>query len=97
MITRALITGIAALFLATGAAHAQTVETEGMLLGEWNCPGIEKVEFRKYMVHELGFTIKGNHYRTVVPRGAYRGSFVRCFNCTVASIASMRSPPAAMA
>jgi len=37
------------------------------------------------------------HYGTVVPRGAYRGSFVRRFNCTVASTASMRSPPAAMA
>src|SRR5262245_61496649 len=36
-------------------------------------------------------------YGTVVPRGAYRGSFVRRFNCTVASTASMRSPPAAMA
>jgi hypothetical protein len=31
------------------------------------------------------------------PRGAYRGSFVRRFNCTVASTASMRSPPSAMA
>src|SRR5215467_1496827 len=30
-------------------------------------------------------------------QGAYRGSFVRRFNCTVASTASMRSPPAAMA
>jgi Amidase len=29
--------------------------------------------------------------------GAYRGSFVRRFNCTVASTAWMRSPPAAMA
>jgi hypothetical protein len=28
---------------------------------------------------------------------AYRGSFVWRFNCTVASTASMRSPPAAMA
>jgi len=36
-------------------------------------------------------------YGTVVPRGAYRGSFVHRFNCTVASTASMRSPPAAMA
>jgi len=27
----------------------------------------------------------------------YRGSFVRRFNCTVASTASMHSPPAAMA
>src|SRR5262249_33950140 len=39
----------------------------------------------------------GRVYRTVVPRGAYRGSFVRRFNCTVASTASMRSPPAAIA
>jgi hypothetical protein len=33
----------------------------------------------------------------VVPRGVYRASFVRRFNCTVASTASMRSRPAAMA
>ena len=30
-------------------------------------------------------------------KGGYRGSFVRRFNCTVASMASMRSAPAAMA
>jgi hypothetical protein len=51
---KALLTGIAVLFLATGAAHAE----EGDLIGIWNCRGV-RVEFRKLMVHELRFLVKG--------------------------------------
>jgi hypothetical protein len=49
------------------------------------------------LMPQLVMRDRSAHYGTVVPRGAYRGSFVRRFNCTVASTASMRSPPAAMA
>jgi hypothetical protein len=35
-------------------------ETEGWVLGNFKCPGIPgKIEWRKYMVHVNGLTIKG--------------------------------------
>jgi hypothetical protein len=52
---KALLTGIAALFLATGATHA---EPQGDLMGIWNCHGV-RVEFRKLAIHELSFLVKG--------------------------------------
>jgi len=40
------LTGIAALLLATGAAHAE----DGWSAGIWDCPDA-KIELRKYAVH----------------------------------------------
>jgi hypothetical protein len=74
---RTLITGITALLLATGTAHAE----DSISLGMWNCPGLGKVEFRKFMLHELGFAIKGNQvnldqlYGTITEDGGTRVTF----------------------
>jgi hypothetical protein len=53
------LTGIAALFLATGTAHAE----EGWSVGTWDCPRVSvdgaRIELRKYAVHVYGFKIEG--------------------------------------
>jgi hypothetical protein len=49
------------------------------------------------LMPQLGMRDKERSLRDRSSQWAYRGSFVRRFNCTVASTASMRSPPAAMA
>jgi len=67
---RVLLTVIAALFLATGTAHAQTAEKEpeGDLQGAWHCviPGTPVrhdetvvIELRKYAVHDNAYVIRG--------------------------------------
>jgi hypothetical protein len=57
-----LLTSIAVLLLATGAAHAEPQPYEegwkGYLIGTWNCHGV-RVEFRKLMVHELSYLVNG--------------------------------------
>ena len=59
---KVFLIGVAALFLATGAAHAEPQPYEegwkGFLIGTWNCHGV-RVEFRKLAVHELSFLVKG--------------------------------------
>jgi hypothetical protein len=52
---KTLITGIAALLLATGAAHAGE-ENNGTVLGTWKCPGIGKIQYRKLAIGLGGFT-----------------------------------------
>src|SRR5262245_62963395 len=72
-----------------------TIQRYGIHQGlRWSFRGWHKNGIKDALWLGLG---GGWVYGTVVPRGAYRGSFVRRFNCTVASTASMRSPPAAMA
>jgi hypothetical protein len=48
-----LITGVAALFLATGTAHAE--DEEGWSVGKWDCPNVSVdgagIELRKYALH----------------------------------------------
>jgi hypothetical protein len=72
-----LLTSIAVLFLATGTAHTE----DSISLGVWNCPGLGKVEFRKFMLHELGFTIKGKQvnldqlHGTITEDGGTRVTF----------------------
>jgi hypothetical protein len=62
MMKTPLLAGVAALFLATATAHAEPQPYEegwkGYLIGTWNCHGV-MVEFRKIMVHELSFLVKG--------------------------------------
>ena len=53
---RLLLTGIAALFLATGAAHAQT----------WACSDA-KIKLRKHAVHLYEFTIEGRFHAAPLP------------------------------
>jgi hypothetical protein len=54
-----LLTGIAALFVATGTTHAE----EGWSVGTWDCPGVSvdgaRIELRKYAVHVYEFKIEG--------------------------------------
>src|SRR5262249_40672059 len=69
---KAFITGIAALFLATGAAHAGSpLIEESYLIGAWHCevpttdtrygggPIPIDIELRKYAVHDNAFLIRG--------------------------------------
>ena len=51
-----LLTGIAALFLTTGTAHA----ADGQLIGAWDCSGI-RVELRKHSVHFHQIMIRGEY------------------------------------
>ena len=51
----ALITGIAALLLATGAAHARD---GGRPVKAWDCSGV-RVELLKFQVHDYDFRISG--------------------------------------
>jgi hypothetical protein len=54
------LASVAALFLATGTAHA---EEEGWLIGKWDCPGVSvdgaSIELRKYAVHFNGVKVEG--------------------------------------
>jgi hypothetical protein len=48
------LAGVAALLLATRAAHAQ----EGWSVGTWDCPSV-RIELRKYAVHDYKFSVSG--------------------------------------
>jgi hypothetical protein len=51
MLQRTLLTGVAAVLLATGAAHAQT----------WDCSDV-RIKLRKHAVHLYELTIEGRFH-----------------------------------
>jgi len=61
-VKKTFLTGIAALLLANGTAHAEE-EWKGQLLGAWSCPALSgedaDIELHKYAVHDNGIEIRG--------------------------------------
>jgi hypothetical protein len=66
-VKKTLLTGIAALLLATGTAHARD---GGRHIGTWDCSGV-RVELLKFQVHDYQLRIDGQF--DVTPRVNIKG------------------------